>query len=707
MWPGFLILLAALLPLYLSTLQTIPNGAEHYYMIDVGETQIVLNTWGTLHATGYPLYVMSGNILVILLRTLGVPPETAPALVSLLWGLLALAIVFRLQSSFVSRQLSEASSQLSVLSSQLNTTKPKTENRKLITNNSELGTRNFTQHSVLSTQYFFLPALLATLLFGLTRTAWVHLVIAEIYSFGLLLLVLLLAVALWPRPIRGRIYWLALIGGVGVFHHRALLMAAPALLYAVWREIVVSRQSSVVSSQLNTKKPKIENRKLITNNLELGTRNSELSTQHSALSTQYSVLIRCLLLGLLGFLPYVYLPLRANAGAEWVYGQPNTWPGFWDQFFGREAERFIGAPGSLNALLANIGAVNAVLLTDLTAPGLVAGLAGLLLAPRQLAWPRAAIPLLISAMTAYGFHILLYTDILSALILPITLSVAFGWGFLLAAVSFQSSVFSRQWSVVGTRTIVSLRMMILLLSVLIFGVVLIARNQPFIRQLTSDTTGLETIALVDSAPPGSTVMLAWGPRYFAASFAQDVQGRLQDVELVDHRADYAAILSQGRQLLTPEYTFYNQPVSWWESRLGARVYLNAAAPQLVQIKTQPELAESPPDEGIIADEPAIECGLDAIVLRVAWVTASVPERDLSVFVHLLDADGNVVAQGDQAAPVYGWRPLTSWAAGERVRDVYRLPRREEAASVRFGLYIQAANGEFVNEVVYEVPVDCP
>ena len=59
-----LLALLILLVAYLSTLQTIPNGAEHYFMIDVGETQIVLNTWGTLHTTGYPLYVIVGNVLV-------------------------------------------------------------------------------------------------------------------------------------------------------------------------------------------------------------------------------------------------------------------------------------------------------------------------------------------------------------------------------------------------------------------------------------------------------------------------------------------------------------------------------------------------------------------------------------------------------------------------------------------------------------------
>ncbi|MBZ0275583.1 MAG: DUF2723 domain-containing protein, partial [Anaerolineae bacterium] len=337
--------LVVLLAFYLPTLQTIPNGSEHYYMIDVGETQIVLNTWGTLHATGYPLFVMAGNILVTLLRGLGMAAVTAPAVVALVWGLAALALFYALAAHLTGR-----------------------------------------------------PALAAgmVILLGLTRTVWIHHVIAEIYTFGLLFLAALLLLALWKPPVRGRVYWLALLGGIAVFHHRALLMAAPALVFAVWREIFPAASASA--------------------------------------GKRYGMVMRtlviALLLGLLGFLPYAYLPLRASAGAEWVYGQPGTWTGFWDQFTGREAERFIGAPDSLDGLLANFSTVNTVLLTDLTLPGLAVGILGLVLALRNPSRRRAALVFLLNGGVAYAFHVLLYTDVLSALILPVIVSVAFGWLFL-------------------------------------------------------------------------------------------------------------------------------------------------------------------------------------------------------------------------------------------------------------------------------------
>ncbi len=618
----FLLVPAALLPVYLGTLQTIPNGAEHYFMIDVGETQIVLNTWGTLHATGYPLYVMLGSALVAALRALGISPAAAPSVVSLAWMAAALAVIFALMRHLIAQTSPPAA-------------RPGRFDRS-----------------------FWLAAAAAAL-FGLTRTAWIHAVIAEIYSFGLLILAILLALALWKPAhggaMRGRIYRLALVGGLGVFHHRAILMAAPALVYAVWPELTASPRHLLKRLAL------------------------------------------CLLLGLVGFLPYVYLPLRALAGAEWVYGQPGRWDGFWDQFFGREAARFIGPPESFDALLANAGQVSGALLADLTAPGLIAGAAGLLLALRDPRRRREAATLLLFGLLSYLFHILFYTDILSALVLPVTLSAAFGWLFLAdAAFVFFSRRAPRQLAAGAV-----------MLAAGVFAAGLLAANRPFIHAQTADRTGLDTIALAESAPPGSALMLAWGPRYFAAGFAQSVLGGLEGVRLVDHRADYAAILASGQMLVTPAYTFYNQPVSWWEARLGAPVYLRAVEPLLVQISAQPEMAESPPAPAPSAASRSLECRADAIILRVSWTAGEKPSRDLSVFVHLLGAAGGVLAQDDQSAPVYGWRPLTTWTAGEIVRDVYTLPRLDEAGRVRFGLYYQAESGEFINEVAYELPVDCP
>ena len=601
LWAAVLLVLA-LLAVYLPTVQTIPNGSDHYYMIDVGETQVVLNVWGTLHPTGYPLYVMTGGGLVALFRLFGANPAAAASLVSPLWGVLGLLLVYALAAHLTRRPLLAAT---------------------------------------------------AALLYGLTRTIWIHADIAEIYSFGFVLLMLLLMIALWQRPVRGRIYGLALLGGLAVAHHRALALVAPALLLAVWPELV--------------HEPRTLPRRLLA----------------------------YLLLGLAGFLPYLYLPLRAWAGAGWVYGDPGTWPGFWDQFFATEASRFIGAPGSAAGLLRNIELVNTVLVTDLTLPGIVVGLVGLVIGVVQPKRRRAALVFAVLGLVSYVFHAALYTDVLSALILQVTVSLVFGWLFLADGVVTSAARQGLAARLAGYAAAG--------LAAAALGGVLITQNGPFIRGLTQDSTGLETIMLVGQTPPGSTLMIAWGHHHFAAGYARDVLGQLPDVELVDHNADFAS-LARERPLITPDFTFYERPISWWHDRLGAPVYLRAVAPSLVQISLEPEPADAV--TALDAAEVSVYCDDSRIMLNVTWVAPSTPTEDLSVFVHLLDAGGALLAQADQSAPVYGWRPLTSWMPGEAVRDVYALPRQLGAASIRFGLYHQLPDGSFENKVEHTLPVNC-
>ena len=600
---GLVLALAVLLVAYLPTLQGIPNGSEHYFMIDVGETQIVLNRWGTLHPTGYPLYVMLGSTAVAILRAFGVGAAAAPGVVSLLWGLLALTLIYALALHITQRPL---------LASAM------------------------------------------TILFGLTRTMWVHNDIAEVYTMTLFFLPLLLLLALWQPPVRGRLFWLAFIGGIAVSHHRAVAMAIPALLVAVWDDI------------------------------------------RTLIRTRPFMLLALIGLGVLGLLPYAYLIIRAQEGAAWVYGDPSTLQGLLDQFFSREYTRYIGVPASLDALLTNINLVNSVILTDVTLIGVIAGAAGLVVG--LYIHPRPALVIILSGGAAYLFHAIFYSDVLSALILMITLSLAFGWLFLADGIlSLDLMRIPGRIQVTGA---------LFGVVALVFGGIQITNNAPFIRELTTNPTGLKTIALAQHTPPNGTLMLAWGPRYFAAGFARDVMGLLPGVRLVDHKADYATLLQEG-PLVTASYTFYNQPISWWQEQIGAPVYLRALDPDLVQIDTEPELAEDTGGvSGVAEMSHRIECMPDKIVMRVSWHTDEKPDRDLSVFVHLLDANDNVLAQNDQSAPVYGWRPLTGWVPGEVVRDVYTLPRLSGANAVRYGLYEQRADGSFNNVVEYRLPVEC-
>lgn len=612
-----LIAAAVLLVIYLVTLQTIPNGSSNYYMIDVGETQIVLNRWGTLHATGYPHYVITGNLLTALGRGLGLPPLTAAALVSLLWEGVALGLFMTLAYHLTRRLVVSA---------------------------------------------------VVMVLFGLTRTVWIHGVVAEIYSFTLAILAGLFLLALWRQPVRGRLFWLALLGGIGVAHHRALVTVAPALVGAIWPALAASARQH----------PRRLLRDLV---ISLG-------------------------LGLLGLLPYIYLPLRATAGATWVYGAPDTWPGLLDQFMGVEANRFVGLPADWQALMTNVSLVNGVLITDLALPGLLAGLAGLLWAVRDPALRRASVTLCLSGGLAYAFHVLLYTDILSALILIVTFSLAMGWVFLADRIVRAAAARFGQAGWRGRLVRESLWMA----PAAALAVVLIVANFPFIRGLVTDPTGLETIALAEGTPPGAVLMIPWGTRHFAVGIAQDVDPSLagpvlQDVILADHQVDVAGTVAAG-MLVTPDYTFFSFPLAWWAQQLGEPPVLRAAGPHLVQVDSQPVYAEVMP-EAFGPQRVAVICDAHSVSLDVTWVTPDTPTLDLSVFVHAWDEDDNLIAQGDQAAPIYGWRPLTTWRPGEAVRDIYPVPG-DPAQVVRltYGFYTSSEAG-FENVYAYETTVNCP
>jgi hypothetical protein len=228
-------------------------------------------------------------------------------------------------------------------------------------------------------------------------------------------------------------------------------------------------------------------------------------------------------------------------------------------------------------------------------------------------------------------------------------------------------------------------------------------NHIFIYSRTSDRLGLETIEIARRTPPNSTLMLAWGPRHFAVGFERDVMGELQDIELVDHKANFTEIIQNGR-LITPEYTFYSFPVEFWEAQTGAPVYLRAVAPYLVEIAPTPEYGEALEALDVLSGE--VVCEDENLFLYVAWNNGVDQLPDQSVFVHLFNENGVLLDQGDQSAPVYGWRPLSTWKANEIVRDVYMLDRVDGAAQIRYGFYESLPDGGFRNTLEREIAVEC-
>ncbi|MDW8300597.1 MAG: DUF2723 domain-containing protein [Anaerolineae bacterium] len=592
---------ALLLLIYAPTMLRQVGGGENPYMDDVGEAQVTLNVWGTLHHSGYPLWTISGNVFVSALRALGVPPEFAPTLHSTLWQLVALGVFFAL---------------------------------------------------LLHLTDDLVVAALSTFLLGLPRTIWFHAVVPEVYSLSLVFQVSLIALAVWRGvPIYRRVMLLALIGGMGVAHHRLVALLAPALLYAVLPEAWQALRSQPRRASL---------------------------TALAALAT-----------GVAGFLPYVYLPLRARGGAVWVYGDPSTWHGFWHEFIGAEAGFLFTPPRTLTDIFENASKTVTILWQELSPILLVPCAAALIALPFIRRYGRLGMTLWL----AFGAHFV-WLIALHRVVMPEAVSMVIV-AVLLLALGAAWATLEHGMRYIGGALLATLN-----------ALILIALSAPFVTALTSDPVGVRAIEAAKRVPrdQGAPIlMLPWGPRHTAVAFSVYVTGENADLRLVKHTADLAA-LSKAGTLYTLRDTFYRFPLDWWRAQLGT-VHLSAPSLDVVQIATSPQRADQ--IEEIVAGVGLVSVTVceraEGYRLDVRWAAVRPPERDLSVFVHLLGDESAVpLTQADSSAPVYGWYPTRLWQAGESVRDQYLLPKAERGTRLAFGLYWQQEDGSFESFTAREI-----
>jgi hypothetical protein len=92
-------------------------------------------------------------------------------------------------------------------------------------------------------------------------------------------------------------------------------------------------------------------------------------------------------------------------------------------------------------------------------------------------------------------------------------------------------------------------------------------------------------------------------------------------------------------------------------------------------------------------------------LKLYWRALAPIAEDYTVFVHLVDANGNIIAQRD-SQPQRGAYPTSFWDAGEIVMDEYALVVPRDASpsdyQIRVGVYrandvarLATRNGDFV------------
>ena len=173
------------------------------------------------------------------------------------------------------------------------------------------------------------------------------------------------------------------------------------------------------------------------------------------------------------------------------------------------------------------------------------------------------------------------------------------------------------------------------------------------------------------------------------------------------------------------YRLFGQEVGWEELAAAVRraraVYLTRYEPDRIHLIE----AGGPAREGSAAGEPLARFGgrvalLDAactcdeggtVRLTAYWRVEDAVKTDVTIFAHLLDPQGTIVAQAD-GHPLLGMLPFWLWEPGEVVRDVRHLNAVPDGEyTVRLGMWKQTTgerwSADGYPDGVVMLPVRCP
>lgn len=171
------------------------------------------------------------------------------------------------------------------------------------------------------------------------------------------------------------------------------------------------------------------------------------------------------------------------------------------------------------------------------------------------------------------------------------------------------------------------------------------------------------------------------------------------------------------------YRLFGREVGWEELANAVRqaraVYLTRYEPQRIHLLEAGSAAEAAGGEPLarFGDRIALleaECACNddgQVRLTARWQVETSVETDATVFAHLLDSEGALIAQAD-GYPLLGMLPFWLWKPGEVMRDMrYFDPVPEEEYTIRVGIW-DLASGEHWPAADYPdgvvlLPVRCP
>jgi hypothetical protein len=377
------------------------------------------------------------------------------------------------------------------------------------------------------------------------------------------------------------------------------------------------------------------------------------------------------------------------------------------------ADRIAGWPVTLTEWLENGKTTLRIITDDMWWPLLLAGLIALLVVnSRDRRWRvRLALTLvwLLSVPLTFLISGTRVRDSQLAAKLPVVLMAGLGLALLITWLHQRS----RRGGVVAS---------IVLLTVLS---VWAWRVRPFVLSIARDDSAEAIVAKAERmAPPPrgepATLVLPWGPDYWAVAYAKCCRNQLPGLGIVDHNADFDAIVDRGDHLLVLDETLYILPVPWWEDILGGPLYLSSAAPDVIELSLTPPVDTTAVPEDVAFDlgngirvrsMTTRQPGADEIAVSIYWEVIEPVDENYRVAVHLVAEDpprdgADVLAQADSPHPVGGWYPTSLWDAGDVVRDDYLLavPPDGSPVAIRVAMYQLNEDGSFTNTAWVSHPI---
>lgn len=571
------VLFFAALALYVRTLA--PSIA--FLFDDTLEFQYVVPRLGIIHPTGYPLYTLLGKLFTL------VVPFRDPAfrlnLLSALVGALAVTLVY-----FVARHL--------------------------------------TAHR--------LAAFLGALAFAVGQTFWSQAVIAETYTTQMLIVGVLLYLALiWREEVeqghtaqaKRRFLALAFVMGLGLTHHRLILLTYPAI--AVYVLLV---QRSVIGD--------------------------------------WRLLAKATVLFFLPLAFYLYLPLRGAVGsADGTY--ENTLSGFIAWVTGQAYTIFLnGDPFQVQRDAAYYWTL---FQNQFTLIGLALAVVGIVwLGRRPREWALLAIALVIQVVFVFNYHVAnVYVHFLTTFLLLALFTSAGADGMLTVLTQHAT-----RFTFYASTALVSLLLLLIPFNLLI-------SNYPTTN--LSDKWDMHDYGLdILNQPlePNATIIGIQGEvtlvRYF-----QETQGLRPDVQTIAADKDEARLAAIVATLAQNRIVYVTRPLAGIEKKYS----LSSLGP-LIRVNPQPmpgdknaQLLGDDFGTGIrlIGQEWATIPGQhveNGRFLRVTlhWFAQDKIASNANVSLKLLRADKHIVGQIDRR-PVLGAYPTNAWRAGEVILDTYDVP----------------------------------